>query len=158
MIARAPTDRRAAYLARETAISMVINAVLSLAFFVLLIGLPSMVPVAGRGGYAFDFVPQSFMIALMSTLVPGFITAARIRGGAIAGQPERHGAIVRRSVLTAILSALAGAAIAGALLAAGMATVPLAPALAAKILYGVVLASVVTPIGLARALRMTELA
>jgi len=158
MTARAPADRRAAYLAKETRISMVINAVLSLAFFVLLIGLPAAVPVAGIGNYAFDFVPQSFIIALMSALVPGFITATRIRGGAIAGRPEQGGAIVLRSVLTAFVSGLVGAGIAGTLLASGIATVPLVPALAAKILYGIALAYVVTPIGLARALRSTELA
>ena len=158
MTARASAGRRAAYLAQETRISMVINAVLSLAFFVLLIGLPAAVPVPGSGGYAFDFVPQSFMIALMSALVPGFIAAARIRNGAIAGQPERGGAIVVRSVLTAVLAGLVGAGIAVALLASGIATLPLIPALAAKILYGIVLARVVTPIGLARALRSTELA
>lgn len=158
MTAGAPADRRAAYLAKETRISMVINAVLSLAFFLLLIGLPAAVPVPANGGYAFDFVPQSFMIALMSALVPGFITAARVRGGTIAGQPEGGGAIVLRSVLTAIAAGLVGAGIAGALLASGIATLPLVPALAAKILYGIVLALVVTPIGLARALRSTELA
>lgn len=137
---------------------MVINAVLSLAFFVLLIGLPAAVPVAGSSGYAFDFVPQSFMIALMSALVPGFITAARIRGGAIAGQPEKGGAIVLRSVVTAFASGLVGAGIALALLASGTETLPLIPALVTKILYGIVLALIVTPIGLARALRSTELA
>lgn len=158
MSAPAPADRRVAYLAKETRISMAINAVLSLAFFLLLIGLPAAVPVPGSGGYAFDFVPQSFMIALMSALVPGFITAARIRSGAIAGQPEKGSAIVLRSVVTAIASGLVGAALALALLASGIATIPLIPALVAKILYGIVLAYVVTPIGLARALRSTELA
>ncbi|MEH3040473.1 MAG: hypothetical protein PGN21_10480 [Sphingomonas paucimobilis] len=150
--------RRAAYIATERRISIAVNAVLSLVFFLLVIGLPTPVPVPGMTGYAVDFVPQSFMIALMSTLVPGLLTAARIRAGRILGSAEAGGSTVLRALLTAIIAALAGGVVAAGLLASGVATLPLVPALIAKILYGAVLAWVVTPIGLRRALRSTELA
>jgi hypothetical protein len=156
MTAFAATERGAAYIATERRISIAVNALLSLLFFLLVFGLPARVPVAGPGGYAFDFVPQSFMIALMSTLVPGLLTAARIRQRRIAGSAETGVAIVRRALLTAVVAALAGGVVAAVLLYSGVATLPLVPALAAKILYGAVLASVVTPIGLHRALRSTD--
>ncbi|HXH16629.1 MAG TPA: hypothetical protein VNJ10_10930 [Sphingomonas sp.] len=156
---RDPSPRKA-YLRTETAISIVINAVLSLGFFLLAFGLaPSTpVPVAGLGGYAVDFLPQSFMIALMSTLMPGIITAGRIRAGRIGGQAQSTGALLRRSVLTAVAAMLVGIAIAAILLVvATKAALPWGPALFAKILYGGLLAAIVTPIGLRHALRGTDL-
>ena len=64
-----------AYIRRETLVSMVINGVLSLAFFIAVFGRTSPVALWGMGHWVFDFIPQSFMIALMSTLVPGALTA-----------------------------------------------------------------------------------
>ncbi len=101
--------RRAAYIVTESRISIAVNAVLSLVFFLVFIGLPTPV------------------------LVPGLLTAAGIRAGRIAGSAGAGGGIV--------LPAL-----------------PLVPALIAKISYGATLTRGVTPIGLRRALRSTELA
>ena len=61
-------------LVRETAISMAINGVLSAVFYFAFFHGLAKVPVWGVGNYAFDFVPQSFMVALMGTLVPGLLT------------------------------------------------------------------------------------
>jgi hypothetical protein len=72
-----------AYILRETIISMVINSGFSLAFFLLVFGHASPVPVWGIGAYAFDALPQSIAIAVMSTLVPGAITIKRLRSGSI---------------------------------------------------------------------------
>lgn len=148
-----PAFPDAGYLYRETAISVAINAVLSLIFFLLVFGTPASVRVAGAGGYGMDFVPQSLMIALMASLVPGAIAAAKLRRAGLAAA-EARAALLRRSLATALLGAGVGAAI-GWLLALllPVAAIPLMPALFAKILYGALLAAIVTPIGLRRALR-----
>lgn len=144
------------YLRKEGALSIVINAVLSVAFFLAGFGFDPAVPVriAGMGGYALDFLPQSFMIALMSALVPGAITAARMRNGRIGGAPETTRALVVRSLLTALVALVAGGAIAMLLrLIAGAALLPWSAALFVKIVYGAALAAAVTPFGLRQALR-----
>jgi hypothetical protein len=74
------------YIARETAISAVINAGFSLAFFLLVFGTGG--AVVGVGTYAYDFLPQSCAIAVMSTLIPGAIAGgdcARGRWSGLAG-------------------------------------------------------------------------
>ena len=151
-----------AYLRIETGLSIVINMVLSLVFFLIVFGLAPSIPIGGIGGYAFDFLPQSFMIALMSTLMPCVITAGRIRGGHIRGAPvagdaQSVGALIRRSVLTAAGGLLIGGVIAAVLLAVATgAMLPCGWALSAKLFYGGLLAAVVTPIGLRGALRATD--
>lgn len=59
---------------RETLISVAVSIVFSVAFFIAVFGLAAPVPL---GSMAIDFLPQSFMIALMSSLVPSFIPAKR---------------------------------------------------------------------------------
>jgi hypothetical protein len=158
---RAPAPRGGslrAYLRTEIRLSIAINMVLSLVFFLLVFGFALLVPVAGIGGYAVDFIPQSFMIALMSTLMPGIVTAGRIRSERIVGEPQSSAALVRRSALTALGALLFGVVIAALLLVVTAdAALPLGWALSAKLLYGGLLAAVVTPIGLRAALRATDL-
>ncbi|QOV93645.1 hypothetical protein [Novosphingobium sp. ES2-1] len=60
----------AAYIRRETAVSIAVNVALSAAFFIAVFGTGRDVPVWSVGGYVFDFAPQGFMIGLMATLVP----------------------------------------------------------------------------------------
>ena len=147
---------RHAYIRRESMLSIAINAVLSLAFFIAAFGLdPAVpVPVAGAGGYALDILPQSFMIALMSTLVPGALTAMRIRKRRIAGVPETGKALLLRALVTALAALAVGAGIALALhVVAGDVRLSWIPALIAKIVYGAALAAAVTPVGLRVALR-----
>ena len=151
-----------AYLRIEIGLSIAINMVLSLAFFLLAFGFAPSMPIAGIGGYAFDFLPQSFMIALMSTLMPGIITAGRIRSGRIRGVPisgdvQSLGVLIRRSVLTAVVALLIGVVIAAFLLAVATgAALPWGWALFAKLIYGGLLAAIITPIGLRMALRATD--
>jgi ABC-type phosphate/phosphonate transport system permease subunit len=152
-----PTSARA-YLRREGMLSIVINAVLSLLFFLVVFGIDSTgaVHVGGFGGYAFDFLPQSFMVALMSALVPGMIAAARIRSGQIEGTPETIWALVARSLLTALVALAVGGTIAFVLtLLAENTAFPWLSALVVKIIYGAILAAIVTPDGLRAALRQT---
>jgi len=144
------------YIRRETLVSMVINGVLSLVFFLLVFGFAQHIPVWGMGNFVFDFIPQSFMISLMSTLVPGALTAKRLGAGALSpsDRPSRlPRSLILRALLLAILSAIVGTAIVAALAtASGVAQVEWSAALALKIVYGVILGAFVTPIGLRAAL------
>jgi hypothetical protein len=124
---------------RETVISVIINAALSAAFFLLLFGGDVAVDVTKLG---WDFLPQTFMIALMGSLVPALLT-------------RRHtGAAVARIVSFALLVAAVSAAIVGgAALAICHATggfMPALTALALKVAYGACLAAFITPLVLKR--------
>ena len=145
-----------AYIRRETAGSIVINTVLSLGFFLAAFGRTDPVQVWGIGAYAFDFVPQSFMIALMSTLVPGLLTAKRLRAGAVGrldAASRWPSSLVLRAIVLAVASAVIGAGLATLVLRAlGAEGIPWGVALAAKLAYGAALAAAVTPIGLRAAL------
>ncbi len=66
------------HIKRETRLSITINVVLSLAFFQLVFGFSGMVKVWDVGAYAIDFLTQSLMIALMSTLVPVSLIAKKL--------------------------------------------------------------------------------
>lgn len=151
-----------AYIRRETLISMVINSVLTLLFFLLLFGGMAHVPQWGVGHWAFDFIPQSLMIALMSTLVPGLLTRRAVASSRIManGPPSR---LPANPVVRAIAVALAVTTIVVALVVAAHlvvsasgqgtpSTIPFAAALAIKLAYAAVLAAAVTPPGLRAAL------
>jgi hypothetical protein len=137
------------YVRRETMISVVINVALSLGFFLLLFGRTDPIPVWGLGKYAFDFVPQSFMIALMSTVVPGILAIRRRRAGLVArveSPPRLPRKLLQRALLVALLAVLLGAGLAALILSAiGIDTIAWTPALAFKLLYGGALAIIVTP-------------
>lgn len=146
------------YVRRETLVSICINVALSFAFFLLVFGTADRVPVAGRNGLAVDFIPQSFMIALMSTLVPGALTVRRVRAGTL---PRSTAAsrlptgLLARALLVAVLAVLIGAGIVGGLaLAAGPSSLGWTTALLIKLGYGGLLAAITTPLGLRAALRV----
>jgi len=143
---------RQAYIRRETAVSVAINAVLSLLFFLLVFGRLNAVPVWGIGKWVFDFLPQSFMIALMSTLVPGALASRAVvaekvaADGPVTRLPSR---LVVRALLLAVASAALGTLlVAGFVALSGRAEIPHMTALVVKIAYGAVLSSIITPIGL----------
>lgn len=145
-----------AYIRRETLVSMVINGALSALFFVLVFGMAPTVGLWGMGNWVFDFLPQSFMVTVMSTLVPGALTAKRLKQGELAPSQDATRlprSLVTRALLLGMVAALAGSALVAALvLAAGVETLAWLPAVVLKVLYGVVLGAVVTPIGLRAAL------
>jgi hypothetical protein len=146
----------ASYIRRETGISIVINTVLSLVFFLAVFGTSGAVPVWGMGHYVFDFGPQAFMIALMATLVPGALAGKALRSGkvaAYAGHSRLPRSLWQRALLLAVVSAIAAVAGAAAILALlGLAELPYAPALAAKLGFSAALATAVTPAALRAAL------
>ncbi len=145
------------YIRRETVISMVINALLSLVFFIGVFHGVNPVPLWGLGNWVFDFVPQSFMIGLMSTLVPGAITVARLKAGAVmrySGTSRLPQSLVIRALVVALFSSAIGTALMAVfVLVSGAHSLPIWPAGAIKIAYGAILAAIVTPPTLRAALR-----
>lgn len=142
------------HIRRETLISMVINGVLSLVFTAIFFRPFADIAVAGL---AFDFVPQSFAITLMSVLVPGFLTRRKLAAGVVAPLAGRS-VLPRSLVLRALLLAIVAAGV-GYLVRLVFDAVIAVPTLAwgagaaIKIAYGVLLALVTTPIGLRAELR-----
>lgn len=144
------------YIRKETLISMAINGALSAAFFLLVFEWQSPVPLWGLGNWVFDFAPQSFMIALMSVLVPGAITKKRLGAGMVRPSGARTRlpqSLVLRALLFAVAAALVGTGLIAAIAAlAGIAELAWGAAFVLKVVYGIVLAAIITPIGLRAAL------
>ena len=151
-------DRLAADLVvrRQQRTSVVINALLSAAFFLLVFGsVPHPLSLGSPDGLAADFIPQSLAIGFFSAFVPALITSAKRRHGEIAGVTTNA---VAWSVTLA--RALGFAATAGAFGAFLTVVLPLiadvmsyAAALAAKIVYGGLLGWIVTPAAVRLVLR-----
>lgn len=144
------------YVATEMAVAAVISAVLSIVFLLLVFGLPVTIPVAGRGGLVMDSVPQTAVIALMSSLVPTWLTRRRVRGGAVASLPgtswlPRHALV--RALAIAVTVAVLGAAAHALLLPLGPAHWQFAAVLAYKPLYGALLGAAVARMATVAALK-----
>lgn len=125
-------NRRSVIL-RETMVSIVINLAITAGFFFAFFGLGS--PVDGAA-YGKDFLPQSFMVALMGALIPGLL----VRRGSSARIPP----VVVRAVLLALGALLVGVVCWWAFARIGSLQ-PL-PALVMKLAYAAVLSMIVTPI------------
>lgn len=142
------------YIAVETGISIAINGAISAGMFQLLLGGQ---PVIARSAGIVDTVPQTFMIALMSALVPGFVTRRRVAAGVVRPRigtglrlPQN---LVARALLVAIVATilLGGLAILS-LIAIAPDPIPNTPFFVAKIAYGMLVAAIVTPVAVASAL------
>lgn len=131
-----------AALVRETTISVVINCALTAAFYFLLFHGVEAVPVWGVGNFAFDFGPQTFMIALMGTMVPGLIASRTLRSPA-----TPRAKIIRRALVFAVVALIFGCAMTStSLWLLGIKTIAFQQGLMAKLLYGGALAAIVTPL------------
>jgi hypothetical protein len=141
------------YINQESVISAVINALLSLAACWLVFGRGGTAVIADAKAFAVDFLPQAFVLSLMSTLIPGAVTRRRIRTGqipAVAGGTSR---LPQNLLLRALVIALGAALLGGgaALLATRLlwqGPLPLGQAYVLKVVFGVMLAIPVTRIGL----------
>jgi hypothetical protein len=138
-------------------ISIVINMVLSALFVWLVFGGRDAVPVWGSGALATDFLPQTFMISLMSVLVPSTLTRKRRRAGGVEACEPRLSWLPRNLLLRALLVAVAATILfssAATLLLTALASgpLPLAAIWPMKIAYGALVAIIVTPIALCVAL------
>lgn len=143
------------YVARETAISVVINVALSLFFTWLAFGGESFAP---RDAVLVDFAPQTFMIALMGSLIPAAITRGKVRKGAVLPLAGSAGRLPRNLLLRSLLIAVLVTVVVGGLavavtLASGVETFPFGPLMVGKALYGALVALFVTPIAVRMALR-----
>ena len=145
------------YVLVETLTSVAVNAAISAAFVFFIFGGKAEIGLWGPGGLALDFVPQTFMIAMMSVLVPTALTRRRIQAGAVRTRNCRRSRLPRRLAIRALLVAavatlgLGGAAI--AILAASCSgPLSFAALLGLKIGYGAIVASLVTPVALRAAL------
>lgn len=133
---------------RETAISVIINIAISAAMFALVFGFAGPAAVRGLRGFAFDFLPQAFMVALMGSLVPALVIASRenvlpcVQFARLTGKT----AIAARAVLVAVAAALAlGGSALGLLYMTRMATMPPLAGAGIKMLFGSAVALLVTP-------------
>lgn len=127
-----------AIIVRETVVSIVINVFISIGFFMAVFGLAAPVVV---GRMATDFLPQTFMVTLMGTLVPSLML-----------RRKRHaatGPILVRSVGLAVATTLiVGGAAFWLCSVNGDAMLPAWSALILRAAYGGLLAAVTTPIAL----------
>lgn len=141
------------YLAGETIIGAVINAVLSVAFVFIVFGGRTVVPVWGAGGLVLDAVPQTLMVSLMSMLVPGLLTRKRLLQGKVAGAlPPTIGAIVRRSIVVALVLAVMLTGVQCLLLSLGPQSYSFGAVLTGKMVYGAILGAAVARYGVRRLL------
>ena len=137
---------KSSYLLRESLVSAVINGLISVAFFLGTFSGIDPVPVWGLGNYAFDFIPQSFAVALMSALVPGFLARMALKSGKFGSRPvPGTGTIVVRAFAWALGALAVGAGAAALILwLVAAVSIPWSPAFAIKIVYGALLGAVVT--------------
>jgi hypothetical protein len=148
------TPAQSLYVRKETLIGIAINAALSALFGFLVFG--------GRDSFPprdiiLDALPQSFMIALMTTIVPTWLTRRRLRAGSV--EPASAGAsllprnLLARALVAGIVASALGLALNWLLVSqADTASWSFAALLGFKIGYGALLAALCGPLLLRRAL------
>ena len=146
------------YIAIETGISIIINTALSIGFVFLVFYGRATIPAGGPHAMVRDMAPQTFMVVLMSCLVPGLLTRRRLAAGTLPWHPVASSLAIPHVLLTAGVLAVAATVLVVAvswaalprLLPTGIAFSPL---LISKALYGMLLAALVTPWSIRRVLR-----
>lgn len=145
---------------RETLISTLPNAVVSAGFVWLVFRGQSVIPLWGMNGLAFDLVPTTFMLTLMTTIALTLLLRKRRRDGAFADQrdaaaplPLPHNPVLRGAMLGAALLVLFVPVSVLVLGAVWQGDWPFAQVLVFKIAYGVVVGWVATPLVVLAALR-----
>jgi hypothetical protein len=154
------TDAHRRYVQTETRISIVLSIVLSLVFAWLVFPKTGAIPFGGMGGIAFDLLPTTFMIVLMTTVALSLLTRARKKKGSIASldlqsvEQGRSAKVARRLpghfLLRAILLAVGACAIflplmIGVLYVLGVEQMAFWPFMLFKAVYGAFLAALFTP-------------
>jgi hypothetical protein len=140
------------HLLREALLSAIINACISVGFFVAFFRGVDPIPVWGVGNYAADFMPQSFAVTLMSALVPGFLNRRALAAGRFSAHSVPSTARVIASALAWAVGGLVigsgGAAL--ALWLSGADAIDATSAFVIKIGYGAALGAFVTYRAVAR--------
>ncbi len=149
-----PEHRR--YVLTETAASLLINVALSAAFAWLVFRGRETIVFAGASGFGVDFLAQTFMISLMSVVVPTLLTRNRLRAGALADMTGRRLLPGRLRLRAPLISVIATIGLGGGALLFGAVVLPPAVGfgslLAIKLTYGAMVALLVTPLALVTAL------
>jgi hypothetical protein len=160
MRAKFTSDPASSVVLRETLISTVPNAVVSAGFVWLLFGGQSHIPLWGMNGLAFDLVPTTFMLTLMTTIGLTLLLRKRRQSGTLAVAAEAaaplllpRNPVLRGVVLGAALLLLFVPACVFILAAVWQDDWPFAWVLAFKIAYGVAVGWVATPLVVLAALR-----
>ena len=131
---------------------MAINAVISAAFTWAVFGGQQDAPVWTSGGVIADLLPQTFMVSLMSVLVPTLLTRKR-RGAGVISYGDRASRISANVFVRAIGAALVATIVlvgiaAAAMAASGIDRVGIQMLFATKVVLGALVALIVTPIAL----------
>jgi hypothetical protein len=153
-VSLSPQYRR--YLATETAISVVINVALSAVFAWAMFAGRDAIAASGAKGFAVDFLPQTFMISLMSVVVPTLLTRKRLSAGRLSGvevSPPPWPLWMRAPLMAIAATLLLGGSAALLSLALTPNGLQFSALLPIKLVYGAVVAILMTPLGLVLAMR-----
>jgi hypothetical protein len=150
------------YVAAETGISMVLNSIVSAGFVWLVFGGLSVISLWGPRGMAFDLVPTTFMITLMCTLGLTLVMRVRLRQARAPRLPAEACAVActwlpRNVCFRALTLAMLATFSLVPLTVSGMLVLQIHSAsythvMLFKILYGAMLAALITPIIILRAM------
>jgi hypothetical protein len=147
-----PLHRR--YVLRETLLSLVINATLSVLFALLVAHGNLAIPLWGPGGMALDFVPQTFMISFATAIDVTLTSRQRLRAGAVkplarseAGPFARlpHNVLARALLIAATAAIVLSPISAGALQAFEVTRLPANSFVVMKVLYGAMVTLLIGP-------------
>lgn len=145
------------YVLIETGLNVIVTIIITGIVFFIGFGTSNQLSVWGMGGYAFDFVPQAFLTALISILVPGVIMRKRIAKGALspaAADLPYPRPLILRGLIYGLLSVVVGSGGVALLLTAGHVNeIDWLAAFVVKAGFGALLAAIITPIGLHAVLR-----
>jgi hypothetical protein len=145
------------YLIRETAKSSFINGAVSGGLTLLVFGSQSEITVWGPPSFALDFIPQTFMGALMSVIIPTIVSRKLRQTGKLPPISPRAIRLPKNAVLRGAIAGLAGCIalclpVILALLPFAEHSFQLPAAIAIKVLYGVVVPCVFTPLSILAAM------
>jgi hypothetical protein len=150
------------YILVETAISIFINVLISALFMALVFGKLDRIELWGPHGLALDFAPQTFMISLMSVLIPTAIARRRLRMRRIAGYSGVQGIDWLRNMwwralfIAFSLTVTLGAVSVGVVAVIWKGPVGFWTAFPFKLLYGALVALIATSMALRIALSQDE--
>lgn len=147
------------YIRSETRVSMAINTVISGLFAWFPFQGVSTVPLWGGMGMVVDLLPTVFMITLMTANIETLLTRKRVRSGELAAMPVPprwqwlpRNVLLRALVLGLLMTALLVPLMTALFLVTGIESLPYPVFFAYKLVFGALLALLITPIILRRAL------
>ncbi|MBL4827903.1 MAG: hypothetical protein JKY66_09375 [Spongiibacteraceae bacterium] len=140
------------YLAKETLISSVINALFSLIFFIVFFHDVSEVTLGGVTPFTLDFLPQAFFVGLFAALPVSLLAVKRIRSGEIKPELGQKYPLPQSLPIRIIILALLSLVVFG-VGALGLSSfflpvmdIGFTAALLLKVIFGILITVVVTPV------------